>query len=117
MNGLERPMISWNGHMAKLLKERVYSHARATNVPTVKENQKRPWQKIFGRMDLCQAILGGSFMARDMGGTGLLMGQSTRPPLPLCLKCGQGAWARVQPYDLGTIAHNFTYNNSRLVLL
>jgi hypothetical protein len=24
LNGLERPMISWNGHMAKLLKERVY---------------------------------------------------------------------------------------------
>jgi hypothetical protein len=23
LNGLERPMISWNGHMAKLLKERV----------------------------------------------------------------------------------------------
>jgi hypothetical protein len=23
LNGLERPMISWNGHMAKLVKERV----------------------------------------------------------------------------------------------
>jgi hypothetical protein len=23
LNGLERPMISWNGHMAKQLKERV----------------------------------------------------------------------------------------------
>jgi hypothetical protein len=23
LNGLERPMISWNGHMAKLLKQRV----------------------------------------------------------------------------------------------
>jgi hypothetical protein len=23
LNGLERPMISWNRHMAKLLKERV----------------------------------------------------------------------------------------------
>jgi hypothetical protein len=23
LNGLERPMISWNGHLAKLLKERV----------------------------------------------------------------------------------------------
>jgi hypothetical protein len=23
LNGLERPMLSWNGHMAKLLKERV----------------------------------------------------------------------------------------------
>jgi hypothetical protein len=29
----------------------------------------------------------------------------------------QGARARVQPYDLGTTAHSFAYNNSRLVLL
>jgi hypothetical protein len=52
-----------------------------------------------------------------MGGTRLPMGQSTRPPLPLYLWCEQGARARVQPYDLGTIAHNIAYNNSRLVLL
>jgi hypothetical protein len=37
LNGLERPMVSWNGHLAKLLKEQVYSHARATNVPTAKK--------------------------------------------------------------------------------
>jgi hypothetical protein len=55
--------------------------------------------------------------ARDMGSTELPMGQSTRRPLPLCLRCEQGAQARVQPYDLGTTAHSIAYNNSRLVLL
>jgi hypothetical protein len=52
-----------------------------------------------------------------MGSTGLPMGQSTRPPLPLYLRCEQGAQARVQPYDLGTTAHSIAYSNSRLVLL
>jgi hypothetical protein len=52
-----------------------------------------------------------------MGGTGLPMGQSTRHPLPLCLRCEQGARAPVQPYDLDMIAHSIAYNNSRLVLL
>jgi hypothetical protein len=52
-----------------------------------------------------------------MGGTGLLMGQSTRRPLPLCLWCEQGARARVQPYDLDRTTHIIAYNNSRLVLL
>jgi hypothetical protein len=52
-----------------------------------------------------------------MGGTRLPTGHSTRPPLPLCLRCEQGARARVQPYDLGTIAHSITYSNSWLVLL
>ena len=52
-----------------------------------------------------------------MGGTGLPTGQLTRPPLPLYLRCEQGARARVQPYDLVTIAHSIAYNNSRLVLL
>jgi hypothetical protein len=40
LNGLERPMISWNEHMAKLLKERVQSHVRAANVPTGKETKE-----------------------------------------------------------------------------
>jgi hypothetical protein len=31
--------------------------------------------------------------ARDMGGIGLPIGQLTRPPLPLCLRCEQGAQA------------------------
>jgi hypothetical protein len=44
-------------------------------------------------------------------------GQPTRPPLLLCLRCEQGAWARAQPYDLGSIAHNIASRNSRLVLL
>jgi hypothetical protein len=48
-----------------------------------------------------------------MGGTGLPTGQSTRPPLPLCLRCGQGAQARVQPYDLEVSAsvtrHSLSY--------
>jgi hypothetical protein len=44
-------------------------------------------------------------------------GQSTYPPLPLCLRCEQGERARVQPYDLGTTAHSIAYINSRLVLL
>jgi hypothetical protein len=52
-----------------------------------------------------------------MGGTGLPTGQSTRRPLPLCLRCEQGARARVQPYDLGTTAHSIAYSNSRLVIL
>jgi hypothetical protein len=43
LNGLERQMLSWNGHLAKLLKERVYSQARAAKVPTRKENQRKPW--------------------------------------------------------------------------
>jgi hypothetical protein len=34
LNGLERPVISWNGYMAKLLKERV---------PIGKENKRRSW--------------------------------------------------------------------------
>jgi hypothetical protein len=55
--------------------------------------------------------------ARDMDGTGLPMGQSTRRPLPLCLRCEQGARARAQPYDLSGKAHIIAYNNSRLVLL
>jgi hypothetical protein len=36
----------------------------------------------------------GSKEARGMGGTGLLMGQSTRPPLPLYLRSEQGAQVR-----------------------
>jgi hypothetical protein len=44
------------------------------------------------------------------------MGQSTRPPLPLCLRCEQGARARAQLYDLSKTAHNITYKNSRLFL-
>jgi hypothetical protein len=55
--------------------------------------------------------------ARDMGGTGLPMGQLTRRPLPLYLRCEQGVRARAQPYDLGRTTHIITYNNSRLVLL
>jgi hypothetical protein len=51
-----------------------------------------------------------------MGGTGLPMGQSTRRPLPLCLRCEQGARARAQPYDLSGKARIIAYNNSRLVL-
>ena len=51
------------------------------------------------------------------GQYGLSTGQSTRPPLPLCLRCEQGARDRVQPYDLGTTAHSIAYSNSRLVLL
>jgi hypothetical protein len=44
---------------------------------------------------------------------GLPTGQSTRRPLPLCLRCEQGARARAQPYDLGRSAHIIVYNNSR----
>jgi hypothetical protein len=62
-------------------------------------------------------IRGGSEEARDMGGTRLPTGQSTHRPLPLCLRCEQGARARVLPYDLGRIAHIIAYINSRLVLL
>jgi hypothetical protein len=51
------------------------------------------------------------------GGIGLLTGQSTRRPLPLCLRYKQGARARAQPYDLSKTSHFITYNNSRLVLL
>jgi hypothetical protein len=51
------------------------------------------------------------------GGTGLTTGQSTRRPLPLCLRCDQGARAQAQPYDLVRTAHIITYNNSRSVLL
>jgi hypothetical protein len=52
-----------------------------------------------------------------MGGTGLPTGQSTHPPLPLYLRCEQGAQARAQPYDLGMIAHNIVSSNSRLFLI
>jgi hypothetical protein len=52
-----------------------------------------------------------------MGGSGLSTGQSTRRPLPLYLRCKQGARARALPYDLGMTAHIIGYNNSRLVLL
>jgi hypothetical protein len=51
-----------------------------------------------------------------MGGTGLLTGQSTHPPLPLYVRCVQGARARAQPYDLGRTAYNITYKNNRLFL-
>jgi hypothetical protein len=44
-------------------------------------------------------------------------GQSTHRPLPLYLKCEQGARARAQPYDLGRTTHIIAYNNSRLVLM
>jgi hypothetical protein len=54
---------------------------------------------------------------KRLSGTGLPMRQSTRRPLSLCLRCEQGARARVQPYDLGMTAHSIAYNNSRLVLL
>jgi hypothetical protein len=46
----------------------------------------------------------------------LSTGQSTRPPLPLCLRCEQWAWARAQPYDLSRTAHIIGYINSRLLL-
>jgi hypothetical protein len=36
----------------------------------------------------------GSDEARGMGGTGLSTRQSSRRPLPLCLRCKQGAQAR-----------------------
>jgi hypothetical protein len=49
-----------------------------------------------------------------MGGTGLPMRQSTCPPLPLYLRCEQGARARAQPYDLDKTAHNITYKNAKL---
>jgi hypothetical protein len=52
-----------------------------------------------------------------MGGTGLPTGQLTRPPLPLCLRCEQGARARAQPYDLGRTGHIIGYNNCRLLLI
>jgi hypothetical protein len=52
-----------------------------------------------------------------MGGTGLPTGQSTRPPLPLYLRCELGARARAQPYDLGRTAHNIVSSNSRLFLI
>jgi hypothetical protein len=61
--------------------------------------------------------VGGGKTARDMGSTELPTEQSTRRPLPLCLRCEQGARARVQPYDIGRIAHSIAYINSRLVLL
>jgi hypothetical protein len=51
-----------------------------------------------------------------MGGTGLPTGQSTSSPLPLCLKCEQGARARAQPYDLGRTAHNIASRKSSLFL-
>jgi hypothetical protein len=41
LNGLERPMLSWNEHLAMLLKERVLSHVHATNMPTGKEQTKK----------------------------------------------------------------------------
>ena len=52
-----------------------------------------------------------------MGGTGLPTGQSTRPPLPLSLRCEQGARARAQPYDLGRTPHSIVSSNSRLFLI
>jgi hypothetical protein len=55
-------------------------------------------------------------VARSMCGTWLPMGQSTCPPLPLCLRCEQGARALAQPYDLSKMAHNITYKNSRLFI-
>lgn len=51
-NGSRRLMLSWNKHLAKLLKERVKFHVRATNVQIGKENQTGSWGNIFGRMDL-----------------------------------------------------------------
>jgi hypothetical protein len=59
----------------------------------------------------------GSEEARGMGSTRLPTGQSTRPPLPPCLRCEQGARARTQPYDLGRTAYSIASRNSRLVLL
>jgi hypothetical protein len=56
-------------------------------------------------------VLIGSEEARDMGSTGLPMGQSTRRPLPLCLRCEQGARARAQPYDLDRTTHIIAYSN------
>jgi hypothetical protein len=47
-----------------------------------------------------------------MDDTGLPMGQSTRPPLPLYLRCEQGARARAQLYDLSKTAHIIAYKNS-----
>jgi hypothetical protein len=52
-----------------------------------------------------------------MGGTRLLTGQSTRRPLPLCLRCEQGARALAQPYDLDRIAHIIENSNSKLILI
>src|SRR5699024_12567695 len=44
-----------------------------------------------------------------------ISGQSTRPPLPLPLRCEQGARARAQPYDLGRTPHSIVSSTSRLL--
>jgi hypothetical protein len=47
----------------------------------------------------------------------IIDGQSTCPPLPLCLRFEQGARARAQPYEISRTTHNITSRNSRLVLM
>ena len=51
MNGSTRPMLSWNGHLAWLLKERVKFVVPTANVQTGKDKRRRSWGNIFGRMD------------------------------------------------------------------
>jgi hypothetical protein len=68
-------------------------------------------EDIYG--DVLMRVGGG----KRHGRTGLSTGQLTCRPLPLCLRCKQGARARAQPYDLGRTSHVIAYNNSRLVLL
>ena len=60
MNGSTRPMISWNGHLARWVKEQVKSFVPAVSVQTEKDKQRRSWGSIFGRMDSRQTIPGGS---------------------------------------------------------
>ena len=65
MNGSIRPMLSWNGHLAWLLNERVKFAVPAANVQIGKDKQRRSWGNIFGRMDLRETIPGGSTMVKS----------------------------------------------------
>jgi hypothetical protein len=98
---------------------------KAYNNPTVHNRSvsTSPWQRrsmgqntIRGSRTLIEMSSWGLEEARCMGNTGLPMGQSIRPPLPLYLRCEQGAQARAQPYDLGKTTHSITYKNSILFL-
>ena len=66
MNGSTRPMLSWNGHLAWLLKERVKFVVPVANMQTGKDKQRRSWENIFGRMDLRQTIPSGSTMVKPI---------------------------------------------------
>ena len=66
MNGSTRPMLSWNGHLAWLLKERVKFAVPTANVQTGKDKRRRSWGNIFERMDLRQTIPGGSTIVKPI---------------------------------------------------